>query len=147
MTFWISMLATIALDQLSKWIVISAFAVGESRPVIEGLLWLTHVNNTGAAFSLMQGKTLFFLSIALLAVGVMIYYVKRYPQTKYIQLLLGLIAGGAIGNSIDRLRFQHVVDFIDLGWWPVFNLADTAIVCAGILIVFAMIREEKKSEE
>lgn len=146
MNFWISMLAVVFLDQASKWMVMTKFVAGESKPVIDGVLWLTYVNNTGAAFSLMQGKTFVFLLIAALAVVGIIIFNQRYPQAGYVQLLLGLLAGGAVGNSIDRLRFQHVVDFIDLGWWPVFNLADTAIVCAGILLVWELIRQEKKSE-
>lgn len=126
----------IAVDQLTKAAVRASFSVGESVPVIDGVLWLTHVHNTGAAFGMLAGWGWAFVavSVAVLAVIGWAALVAR-PESGVVRLGLALVAGGAAGNLIDRVLAGGVTDFIDVGWWPVFNVADIALDCGVALIV------------
>jgi signal peptidase II len=142
--------AIVALDQLVKWIFLSKFAPGE-RLEVTGFFNLVLVFNKGAAFSFLAGapgwQTPFFAAIALGAAIVISFLILRHAGKKMFCAGLALILGGAIGNLIDRLRFGHVVDFLDfhaMGWhWPAFNIADSAIsVGAAILIAESFLRKE-----
>jgi signal peptidase II len=144
--YWIILTLVILLDQSSKWWVSSTFFMGESRPVIDGILWLTYVHNQGAAFSILPGKTAFFVIASIIVItGVSIWVLRSRPPIR-LAMILGLLSGGAAGNLVDRLRFSHVIDFLDLHWWPVFNFADMSIVVGSILLVwyvFMLERSEK----
>lgn len=146
MRFWISMLLVVIIDQISKWLVISNMEFGNSIPLIKGIISLTYVQNQGAAFGLFAGNTWIFIVSAVLAVLVISVYNYRNPLPNNIQIILGLITGGAIGNLIDRFRYQYVIDFFDLGWWPVFNVADMAIVCGGILLIIYTFKSEEQDK-
>ncbi|MDT3698255.1 MAG: signal peptidase II [Thermincola sp.] len=127
----------IFLDQWSKWLVMGRLAEGQSLQLVENIFYLTYVRNPGAAFGMLPYRTTFFVVVTIL-VMVGIFLLFRYIPDDRIMLKYGLSlqAGGAIGNFIDRLRFGHVIDFFDLRFWPVFNIADVAIVLGvGILIV------------
>jgi signal peptidase II len=137
--FFISMGIITVIDQVSKWLVISRFYPGGSRVLIDGFLYLTYVQNRGAAFGILQGKGLVFIVISSLIVGGIIIYNIRYPISFFTRLVMGIIAGGALGNLIDRWQYNYVVDFLDLGWWPVFNIADIAIVCGGIVLAWHLL--------
>ncbi|MGI6413806.1 MAG: signal peptidase II [Syntrophomonadaceae bacterium] len=143
MQFWLSALIVVLLDRLSKWWVINEIAFGESRTLIDGFLYLTYIRNQGAAFGILQGKSWFFLITAAFIIFALIWYNHRYHTPRLIKLFTGCIAGGALGNLIDRVVFGYVVDFFDLGWWPVFNIADAAIVCGSILLVIKIVVDEK----
>ena len=152
---WFALAAVIVVaDQLVKLLVLRAFAPGESRALTD-FLNLVLVFNKGAAFSLFaqapgwQAPVLSAFAIA--AAIVVSVFIVRSPGRQILCLGLGLILGGAIGNVIDRLRFGHVVDFVDVhafGWhWPAFNVADSAIsVGAVILILEGFIVREKRPE-
>lgn len=146
MFFWLYILIIVILDQFSKWLVVSYMEPGASIPLIEGVISLTHVQNQGAAFGLFAGNTWFFITSAVVLVLVISIYNYKNPLSKCLQIILGLICGGAIGNFIDRFRYQYVVDFFDLGWWPVFNIADMAIVCGGILLIIYTFKNEEKDK-
>jgi signal peptidase II len=119
------------VDQASKAAVRLLLPEGASIP-LTSFLALSHVTNTGGAFGLFQGKTLFLIGASLVALLVLLLsYRHSHRSPPLTRLCLGLIVGGAIGNLVDRIRLGYVVDFIDLGWWPVFNIADSSIV-AGI---------------
>ena len=146
--------AVIVADQVVKWIVLRAFAPGEQR-VLTDFLNLVLVFNKGAAFSLFAQapgwQTPLLSAFAIIAAIVVGWFILRSPDKKLFCLGLALILGGAIGNVIDRLRFGHVVDFVDVhafGWhWPAFNVADSAIsVGAVILILEGFIGREKRPE-
>jgi len=130
-------------DQLTKWWVLRGIGGYEVIPVIPGFFNLIHVQNPGGAFGFFAEqdshlRALFFIFFSLLAV-LLILYLYRSTPARYKWLLIGfsLIVGGAAGNLIDRIRFGHVVDFIDLYvgrlHWPAFNIADSAITI-GMLI-------------
>jgi signal peptidase II len=108
-------------------------------PVVGDYLRFTYVENRGAAFGLLQDQTAFFVFVGLLVIGVIAASYRYLPRSGFrLHLALGLQLGGAIGNLIDRVRQGYVVDFVDFGyhsnWWPVFNVADSAIVVGVALL-------------
>jgi signal peptidase II len=135
----------IAADVLSKAIVVARMPDHAPIRLLGGLLTITLTRNGGAAFSIGTSMTIVFTAIAL---GVVVYILRTARNLRSIgwAISLGLLLGGATGNLIDRIFrapgvFQgHVVDWIELPHWPVFNLADSAIVCAGVLIVLLALR-------
>lgn len=140
-------LAVLVLDRLTKLAVQAWLPLGHSRPVLGRLLAITHAQNTGAAFSLGVGLGNLFLALELVAVGVILYLYRRVPPGElWMRLAMGMVLGGALGNAIDRVLSSAVTDFIDLGWWPVFNLADAGIV-VGALILFWRLSKTSVSEE
>jgi len=144
----LTMLAVVLMvDQLSKLIVRSTMVPGESL-----LTWspiqLTYVLNTGSAFGLFPGQTLFLIVASFVGVGVLFAYYRNFSDPPFlVKISLGMMLGGAIGNLIDRLLFGYVVDFIDARFWPVFNLADSSITVGVIILayVFLLAREKPRS--
>lgn len=136
------------LDRVSKSVVQSRMALGESVPVLPGVFHLTYVRNPGAAFGLLPDRTAFFIAATVLVVALILWYAWRVGvPRRSVRLALGLQLGGALGNLVDRVAHGTVVDFLDFRVWPVFNLADSAIVVGvGIFaleVVGAMRREGK----
>lgn len=133
----------IVLDQLTKWLIERSFFYGESLP-LTFFFNMVSARNTGAAFSFLADhagwQRYFFVGIALVAVAVILYLMRKHRGQRLFNLSLSLILGGAIGNAIDRVRLGYVIDFLDFhyaGWhYPAFNVADIAItVGAGLLIL------------
>ena len=118
--------------------------MGESLPET-GLFRLTHITNTGAAFGLFQGQSFPLTIVALVGViAILFFALYSYHRSPFYdnrlgKLALGLILGGTIGNLIDRLNQGFVTDFIDIGRWPAFNIADSAIVIGVILFVYRLL--------
>ncbi|MFC1991624.1 signal peptidase II [Chloroflexota bacterium] len=141
MAFFLTALLVVAGDQISKYWIRSNLAGGESLPET-GLFRLTHINNTGAAFGLFQDQS-FLLTIAAFT-GIVLILLFVLTASRYFPFLdstpgkmaLGLVLGGTIGNLIDRLRFGYITDFIDIGIWPIFNLADSAVTVGVILFAY-----------
>ncbi len=112
-----------------------------------GFIRIIHITNTGSAFGAFQGYSLVLTIVAILGLfvlswlGVFIY--RHYPQFVNMpnRIALGLILGGDLGNLIDRLRFGRVTDFVDPGFFPVFNVADSAITIGVILVIYSLLRE------
>lgn len=135
-------LVVLALDQVSKWLVLRSLAGSGSRslPLVGDLVRLTYVENRGAAFGLFQEQTYFFILIGIVVVAAILASYRFLPvDGVLLNAGLGLQLGGALGNLFDRLRHGHVVDFIDLGWWPVFNLADSAIVVGVAILAYFLV--------
>jgi signal peptidase II len=133
-------------DQLIKQLVVRAVAPGAEVVLIPGILWLTHVRNTGIAFGLLRGVPLSFLVAAALTVIFLVFYNWTRPGTGGSRgavgpVALGALAGGAGGNLFDRVRLGYVIDYLDLRVWPVFNLADAAVVIGGALLLVAAVRQ------
>lgn len=131
---------TIALDQFTKHLIVASFAPGESRIFIPHLVYWTYVQNNAGAFGLFGTRPWL---LVLMAVVVLVLFWMAFRdsavQSRTISIAFGAIAGGAIGNVIDRFQRGFVVDFIDFRWWPVFNAADSCItlgVCALIITTF-----------
>ncbi len=137
----------IALDQVTKAVVRGQLGHGERWPAGEPLLGVfrfTHVHNTGMAFGLGKGQGWLFLLLALVIVaGLTIGQTRLDPKDWSQRAILGLLAGGAVGNAIDRMRLGHVTDFFDFLVWPVFNIADSAISVGVVLLAIHLWREER----
>lgn len=138
--FWIIAAAVVALDQWTKHLVLTHLPFhGAPRPLIPGFLYLSHVHNTGVAFGQFAGAGIILALAALAAAIAIIAYRARLlregPIHPLLAVALALPLGGAIGNGIDRFRFGYVVDFLDLGWFPVFNIADSGITVGAVLLV------------
>jgi signal peptidase II len=139
------------LDQATKFAVEATIPFNTSWMPITGLapfFQLTHIGNTGATFGLFAGGGFIFTTIALLVViGLLVYNYLLPAGNTRLRLVLGLLMGGAIGNNLlDRLRLGHVTDFLDFGPWPVFNVADMAIVSGAILLGWMMWQESKEEK-
>jgi signal peptidase II len=136
-------LVVFAADRLTKLAVQRYMPVGTSRPLIDNLVFLTHTQNTGAAFSFGHGLSGLFLLFALVVGVVIVVVYTRVPRDQLLmRIALGMVLGGALGNAFDRLVFQSVTDFIDVRWWPVFNVADSCIVVATLVLVLVMSRRQ-----
>ena len=135
----------LAADIISKALVVAKMPDREPIRLLGGFLTITYTRNGGAAFSIGTSMTIVF---TLIAAGVIVYILRAARNLRSIvwAITLGLLLGGATGNLADRIfrapgPFQgHVVDWIELPHWPVFNLADSAIVCAGVLVVLITMR-------
>lgn len=126
-------------------------AYGESIPVIDNLFYITSHRNRGAAWGILQGQMWFFYLITIVVILGVIYYIQKSKTDRLMGVALGLILGGAIGNFIDRIFRQEVVDFIHVYIFsysfPVFNIADSALTIGVILMIIAMFLEEKRTKE
>lgn len=135
----------LATDQFSKWLVARNVHIHESIQVIPGLLNITHVRNTGAAFGILSSpepglRSSLLLGFSLLALGFILWVWFRERPTSRLQVIsLAMILGGALGNLVDRARLGQVLDFLDFYWrqyhWPAFNVADSAVTVGVILFL------------
>ena len=146
----------VVLDQLTKRLAEDKLGRSSVRsvplPVVGDYLRFTYVENRGAAFGLLQDQTAFFVFVGILVVGVIAASYRYLPRSGFrLHLALGLQLGGALGNLIDRIRQGYVVDFVDFGyrsnWWPVFNVADSAIVVGVALLALNALSPATTSEE
>ena len=142
----------LALDQLTKQLVVSNLAGRPPVDLVGDVVQLRYTTNSGGAFSLLTGAPLFFGIMALVIIGGIVYASRR-AQPLSMLVILGLILGGALGNLTDRLLRGdallrgEVVDFIKVGIWPVFNLADSCVVVGGILLALFLGRADRESEQ
>ena len=137
--------AVFAADQFTKFIIKGTLRLGESWPA-EGLIRITHGSNTGTAFGLLPNQTLFLIFASIIAIGFLVYFYRAYALPRPIlRLAIGLQLGGAFGNLFDRVAFGAVTDFIDVGRWPIFNIADSSI-CVGMatLIIVLLLFDSRK---
>jgi signal peptidase II len=136
--------SVVALDQLTKYLVRANMEWGQSIPS-EGFVRLTYTTNTGGAFGIFANQTFLLAVAAVLGILVFLVYFRYIPlESTLLKVGLGLDLGGAVGNLIDRLRSGEVTDFIDIGPWPVFNVADSAIVVGTIVIVYYLLFTAQK---
>lgn len=130
-------------DQLLKKLFSGTMQLGESIPVLPGIFHLTYIQNPGAAFGLFENQTLFFIVIAAFLLAFLAFaYKELAAQGIWVRFGMSLLAGGAVGNLLDRVRFGAVIDYLDFRIWPIFNLADIGICLGAALIVWGLLREE-----
>ena len=149
--FFLTALLIVAADQFSKiWI----RSYPEGQPIFDaGFFRITHIHNTGAAFGLFQGHSFALTIVTLVGIAVILLFaLLLYRHSPYLdnmlsRVALGLVLGGTIGNLIDRLRFGYVTDFIDFGFWPAFNIADSAITVGVIIFAYSLLRSLSKERE
>jgi signal peptidase II len=135
----------LALDVVTKWLAVRELTLHDPVELLGGVLTLRLVRNPGAAFGFAQGLTVVFTLVAAAVVVTILRLSRRLVSLPWA-VALGLVLGGAVGNLLDRLFRSpgpgrgHVVDFLELPHWPVFNVADSAIVCAAVLMVLLTAR-------
>ncbi|BAF60000.1 lipoprotein signal peptidase [Pelotomaculum thermopropionicum SI] len=148
MFLFIIIAVVLLVDQATKAAVQMLMCQGESIPVVPPAFYLTYIMNPGAAFGLLPHKKMLFVTVTVIIIaGVLVGYFKIRPRKPVLDYGLGLVAGGALGNLADRLRYGLVVDFLDFRIWPVFNLADTAIVTGAFLLAWALLNDSDKSSK
>ena len=128
-------LAVFVLDRITKSIVEAQVAFGSEIPVINHLVGITNVRNSGAAFGVAPaGASIFLVASIVVAIGLVVY-IARNPGTPWSDAVLGLIMGGVLGNGYSRIAYGTVTDFINFHFWPVFNIADSAISIGVVLMI------------
>jgi signal peptidase II len=138
-------IAAIAADQLTKLTVSSQLTLDEALHVV-GPFSIHHVQNSGIAFGLFASATPVVTALTAIAVGwMLVFFARSGARHPVLPVALGLLIGGSTSNLIDRIRLGHVTDFLDLRYWPAFNLADSFIVVGvGILFVALMLGETRQ---
>ena len=136
----------VVLDQATKAWLTSFLQPGQSVDVVGDYLRLVHSQNSGGLFGLFRGQAVVFGLISIGVIGLIVAYHARAGGGRYMSITLGLLLGGAVGNLIDRLRLNYVVDFVDAGIgdlrWYTFNVADAGISLALLLLLAASIRPQ-----
>ncbi len=139
--FWLAVGAVTAIDQWTKHIVATSFQPGESRLFIPHLLYWTYVQNHRGAFGLFGSQTWLLVAMAVAVLSVFWYSFRDLAaHSLLVRLSFGGIVGGAVGNILDRFHYAYVVDFIDLKWWPVFNVGDSCITVGVALLMLNSFR-------
>lgn len=145
MQFLVAAALAFALDQYTKHLVVASFAPGESKLVVPHALYWTYVQNHAGAFGLFGTQPWLLVGMALLVLGIFWYsFREAAAHSAFVRIAFGAIAGGAIGNIYDRFHYGFVVDFIDLHWWPVFNVADSCITVGVVLLILTTFRRERE---
>ena len=150
--YYLIALGIIVLDQITKYLVVRNMHLGESIQVIEQFLYITSHRNTGAAWGILAGQMWFFYAVTVVVVAGLIYYIQKMAKNPWlIGVSMGFMLGGAIGNFIDRVLHQEVIDFIDtniFGYnFPIFNVADSALTVGVVLLMIYLLFEEKWTKE
>ncbi len=130
----------VVLDQAAKALIEANLVPGEDIEIL-GPIGLTLSHNSGVAFGLAAGGGTRLVLVTALALGVVGYLFSREPTRPGMWAAAGLLAGGALGNLADRIRVDAVTDYIAIGDWPAFNLADVAVTAGVLLLAFAYLRE------
>jgi len=140
-------LAAVAGDQLTKQVVRSHLLIDESAKVV-GPLSIHRVQNSGIAFGLFASATALVTVLTAIAVGwMLVFFARSGARHPVLPAALGLLIGGSVSNLVDRVRLGHVTDFIDFGWWPAFNLADSFIVIGVAILLLALTAADRRSNE
>ena len=135
------------LDFFSKWLIQQSMGLQETIPLIRNVFHITYIHNRGAAFGILQQQTGLFILITVLVLVAILWYHRQLPQSDRVaHLALGLVFGGSVGNLVDRIRWGYVIDWLDFRIWPIFNLADSAIVVGGLLLAWTMMARKSPSE-
>ena len=122
-------------DRVTKNMVTENVPYGTETPAIDHLIWITNIHNSGAAFGMAPALSLIFL-VASIAVSIgLVIYVATHRNDLLVDAVLGIILGGTVGNGFDRVMYGTVTDFIATHWWPVFNVADSAVSVGVVLLV------------
>ncbi len=144
---WIVAAIVLIADQVSKAVVVRTLPVGvpwNPFAFLQPFVNLTHVMNRGAAFGMLPNMSFFFTAVAIVVSLAILYYGRRIPEHQWwLSVSLGLQLGGALGNLSDRLHYGYVIDFIEVRHFPVFNLADSAIVVGVIILAYHLWNEEE----
>jgi signal peptidase II len=145
---WIALgviaLTALAGDQLTKFIVSERLSLGDSVHIV-GPFSIHHVHNSGIAFGLFSNATPIVTALTAIAVGwMLLFFARSGARHPILPIALGLLIGGAASNLLDRVRLGHVTDFLDVEFWPAFNLADTFIVLGVLILLAALLLPQRQ---
>lgn len=145
------MIVLIIIDQITKYLAVIHLKDKPALNIINEVLELNYLENKGAAFGMLQNQKIFFVFVAIIILGVIAYILYKTPDAKkytIMHILLTLIAAGAIGNMIDRIRLDYVVDFIYfvLINFPIFNVADIYVTVATVILIFVLLFYYKEND-
>lgn len=142
---------TLLLDQITKVIIESFLSINEEWYIIQNFFSIHYINNYGAAWSILNNKATILIILSLIALIIIYRFMYLFKENKRNNLAFGLIVGGLVGNLMDRWLFGYVRDFLDFKIftydYPVFNVADIAIVIGVILLIYAIIKGEDHREK
>ena len=145
--FGVTTAVTLLLDRGTKALVRESMRPAQSVEILGEALQLTRVENAGAAFGMLQGRQLFLAVVgSIVTIAVVVYLWRAKPRQPWVLLALGLVAGGSIGNLVDRVTTGVVVDFVELSFWPVFNVADSAVVVGTSILVVHVLFSRPNAE-
>jgi len=132
---FLSAFIVIVLDQLTKLIIKNTLELRQSIPIIKNIFHLTYITNTGSVFGILKGWQLPLIFFSVAVIGFIFYYIDEIKEKeRLLQFFIGFILGATTGNLIDRIVFGQVIDFLDFGIWPVFNIADSFITISVIFL-------------
>lgn len=132
-------------DRVTKDLITATVPYGTEFPAVDHLVWITNIHNSGAAFGLAPAFAVVFLLASIgVAVGLVIY-VFTHRDSLAVDAVLGLVLGGTVGNGFDRVMFGTVTDFVALHWWPVFNVADSAVSVGVVLLALGYVLRKPRS--
>lgn len=143
LSFALVVVCAFGADQLTKWLVTSRLALGSSVS-IAGSLEISHVQNSGIAFGFFsQATSLVIVLTSTVVLWMVFFFAHSGARHPLLPAALGLVVGGSVSNLFDRVVHGYVTDFVDFGFWPSFNLADTFIVCGVAVLIFFLIAPDR----
>lgn len=137
----------LVIDQLVKYIILTNFSYGKEMSILPNFFYLTYVKNTGGAWSVFHESPYILFLVGIVSIGLVFYYLYKKDNFSKLEIIyLGIIMGGILGNFIDRLFRNGVIDYIGIlfgnYYFPIFNIADIAIVCGGLLLIIDNVRSD-----
>ena len=145
MPFWFTALLILIFDQGTKWLIKENMELYQSIPIIPNIFHLTYIENPGAAFGILANQRMFFIIITFIILAFIYYFYRQLKENQVLlKIALGMVVGGALGNLIDRWRSGTVTDFFDFQIWPIFNIADTAVVVAMLYISYKVLTTKEE---
>lgn len=144
---WITSAIIVGVDQWVKWKITNNLALSQTKSLIPGVLSLNHIQNTGSAWSILEGEILFFILVTIIAIIIIVTLMikNRHHYNRWFMYGLSLILAGAIGNFIDRIRLGYIVDMFQTDFmnFPIFNIADMSLTIGVFCILVYIILDEK----
>jgi len=137
-------IAILAVDQATKFLITKNVALHQSIPVIQGIFHITLIHNRGAAFGILRNQLPLFIVTAVVAILLIALSLRGDHHRRMYRIALALVLAGAVGNLLDRIFFGYVIDFLDLRVWPVFNVADSAITIGACMLGLSLLKPEKR---
>ena len=143
LTIFSTALIIVLIDQITKFLIKTNFELNQTLPLIKNFFHLTYIYNFGAGFGILHQQALILVFVSLIVIGAIFYYFDRIKEKEILlQVLVGFILGGTIGNLIDRISYGFVIDFIDFRIWPIFNFADSFVTVGVIGLIIYLWRKE-----
>ena len=139
LTIFSTALIIIIIDQVAKFLIKTNFQLNQTLPIISNIFHLTYIHNFGAGFGILQHQKYFLIFISIIVIGFIFYYLDRIRNNeRLLQMLVGFVLGGTIGNLTDRIINGYVIDFLDFRIWPIFNFADSFVTVGviGLIVYF-----------